>query len=174
MVALARRCTVCGHAQVQEIDRRLVRGETIAGIARDFAVSEDALKRHFENHTVKTLSASPTTAEMTQADDLLGQVRALQDEAQDILAEARAAGDLRTALRGIGQALSCLELLCKVEGRLQDQQSVQVNVNLDIYHSPEWREVGAMLAEVLAPYPDLRGEIAARLKAMAQAAEAGQ
>ena len=147
MVALARRCTVCGHAQVQEIDRRLVRGETIAGIARDFAVSEDALKRHFENHTVKTLSASPTTAEMTQADDLLGQVRALQDEAQDILAEARAAGDLRTALRGIGQALSCLELLCKVEGRLQDQQSVQVNVNLDIYHSPEWREVGAMLAE---------------------------
>jgi hypothetical protein len=31
-----------------------------------------------------------------------------------------------------------------------------------------------MLAEVLAPYPDLRGEIAARLKVMVQVAEAGQ
>ena len=172
MVALARRCTVCGHAQVQEIDRRLVRGETIAGIARDFAVSEDALKRHFENHTVKTLSASPTTAEMTQADDLLGQVRALQDEAQDILAEARAAGDLKTALMGIGKAKECLELLFKVEGRLQDQQSVQVNVNLDIFHSPEWLRVGRMLAEVLRDYPDLRATVAAKLGDMAEAAEA--
>ena len=167
---MARRCTVCGHAQVQEIDRLLVRGESIAGIARDFAVSEDALKRHFENHTVKTLSASPSTAEMSQADDLLGQVRALQGEAQAILTEARAAGDLRTALQGIGKAKDCLELLFKVEGRLQDQQSVQVNVCMDIYHSPEWVRVGRMLAEVLGPYPDLRGEVATRLIAMAEEA----
>ena len=171
---MPRRCTVCGHAQAQEIDRRLVRGESIAGIARDFAVSEDALKRHFENHTVKTLSTSPTTAEMTQADDLLSQAKALQTEAQDILGEARAAGDLKTALMGIGKARDCLELLFKVEGRLQDKRSVQVAVCMDIHHSPQWRQVGAVLAEVLAPYPDLRGEIAARLKAMVLAAEAGQ
>jgi len=169
---MARRCTVCGHAQVQEIDRRLVRGESIAGIARDFAVSEDALMRHYNNHTVKTLSASPTTAEMTQADDLLAQVKALQDEAQSILDEARAAGDLRTALQGIGKARECLELLIKVEGRLQDQQAVTVSVNMDIYHSPEWVRVGRMLAEVLRDYPDLRAEVAARLGDMAEAAEA--
>lgn len=168
---MARRCTVCGHAQVQEIDRRLVRGESIAGIARDFAVSEDALKRHFENHTVKTLSASPSTAEMTQADDLLGQVRALQGEAQAILTEARAAGDLKTALLGIGKARDCLELLFKVEGRLQDQQSVQVNVCMDIYHSPEWVRVGRMLAEVLRDYPDLRAQVAARLGDLAAEAQ---
>ena len=169
---MPRRCTCCGHAQAQEIDRRLVRGESIAGIARDFAVSEDALKRHFENHTVKTLSASPSTAEMSQADDLLGQVRALQGEAQAILTEARAAGDLRTALQGIGKARDCLELLFKVEGRLQDQQSVQVNVSTDIYHSPEWARVGRMLADVLRDHPDLRAQVASKLGDMAEAAEA--
>jgi len=102
----------------------------------------------------------------------LSQVKALQNEAQSILNEARAAGDLRTALRGIGQALSCLELLSKIEGRLQDQQSVQVNVNMDIYHSPEWVRVGRMLADVLRDYPDLRATVAAKLGDMVEAAEA--
>ena len=171
---MARRCTACDHPQREEIDRQLVRGEPYRTIADHFGLSKTALIRHKESHIPDALIKAQDAGEAAQADDLLAQVKALQTEAQAILGEARAAGDLRTALRGIGQALSCLELLSKIEGRLQDQQSVQVNVNLDIYHSPQWRQVGAMLAEVLGPYPDLRGEIAARLKAMVQAAEAGQ
>ena len=151
---------------------QLVREESYRTIADQFGLSKTALIRHKESHIPDALVEAQDAGEVAQADDLLGQVRALQDEAQDILTEARAAGDLKTALRGIGQALSCLELLFKVEGRLQDQQSVQVNVNLDIFHSPEWVRVGRMLAEVLRDYPDLRAQVAARLGDMAEAAEA--
>ena len=153
---------------------QLVCGESYRTIADRFRLSKTALIRHKESHIPDALVEAQDAGEVAQADDLLAQVKALQAEAQSILGEARSAGDLKTALMGIGKAKECLELLFKVEGRLQDQQSVQVAVCMDIHHSPQWRQVGAMLAEVLAPYPDLRGEIAARLKAMVQAAEAGQ
>jgi hypothetical protein len=171
---MARRCTVCDHLRREEIDRQLICGEPYRNIAERFSLSLGSIARHKESHIPAALVEAQEAGEVAQADDLLSQVKALQSEAQSILGEARAAGDLKTALMGIGKAKECLELLFKVEGRLQDQQSVQVNVNLDIFHSPEWRQVGAMLAEVLAPYPDLRGEIAARLKVMVQVAEAGQ
>ena len=169
---MPRRCTVCDHPQREEIDKQLVCGEPYRTIADRFRLSKTALLRHKESHIPDALVEAQDAGEAAQADDLLSQVKALQSEAQSILGEARAAGDLRTALRGIGQALSCLELLSKIEGRLQDQQSVQVNVNMDIYHSPEWLRVGRMLAEVLRDYPDLRAEVAARLGDMAEAAEA--
>ena len=171
---MARRCTVCDHLRREEIDRQLICGEPYRNIAERFSLSLGSIARHKESHIPAALVEAQEAGEVAQADDLLSQVKALQSEAQSILGEARAAGDLKTALMGIGKAKECLELLFKVEGRLQDQQSVQVAVCMDIHHSPQWRQVGAMLAEVLAPYPDLRGEIAARLKAMAQAAEAGR
>ena len=171
---MTRRCTVCDHPQRDEIDMQLVCGGSYRDIAGQFNLSKTAVSRHKESHIPAALVEAQDAGEVAQADGLLAQVKALQAEAQSILGEARSAGDLKTALMGIGKAKECLELLFKVEGRLQDQQSVQVAVCMDIHHSPQWRQVGAMLAEVLAPYPDLRGEIAARLKAMVQAAEAGQ
>ena len=169
---MPRRCTVCDHPQREEIDMQLVCGESYRTIADRFRLSKTALIRHKESHIPDALVEAQDAGEAAQGDTLLAQVKALQSEAQDILGEARAAGDLRTALRGIGQALSCLELLSKIEGRLQDQQSVQVNVNMDIYRSPEWLRVGRMLADVLRDYPDLRATVAAKLGDMAEAAEA--
>jgi len=169
---MARRCTACDHPQREEIDRQLVRGEPYRTIADHFGLSKTALIRHKESHIPDALIKAQDAGEVAQADDLLSQVKALQSEAQDILGEARAAGDLRTALLGIGKARDCLELLFKVEGRLQDQQSVQVNVSMDIYRSPEWLRVGRMLADVLRDYPDLRATVAAKLGDMAEAAEA--
>jgi len=148
---------------------QLVREESYRTIADQFGLSKTALIRHKESHIPDALVTAQEAGEVAQADDLLSQVKALQNEAQSILNEARAAGDLRTALQGIGKARECLELLIKVEGRLQDQQAVTVSVNMDIYHSPEWVRVGRMLAEVLRDYPDLRAEVAARLGDMAEA-----
>jgi len=148
---------------------QLVREVSYRTIADQFGLSKTALIRHKESHIPDALIKAQGAGEVAQGDNLLAQVKALQSEAQGILGEARAAGDLKTALIGIGKAKECLELLFKVEGRLQDQQSVQVNVNLDIFHSPEWLRVGRMLAEVLRDYPDLRAEVAARLGDMAEA-----
>jgi hypothetical protein len=169
---MARRCTVCDHPQREEIDMQLVCGESYRKIADQFSLSFGSIARHKESHIPDALVKAQDAGEAAQADDLLAQVKALQSEAQSILGEARAAGDLRTALLGIGKARDCLELLFKVEGRLQDQQSVQVNVSMDIYRSPEWLRVGRMLADVLRDYPDLRATVAAKLGDMVEAAEA--
>jgi len=166
---MARRCTVCDHPQREEIDRQLVCGGSYRKIADQFSLSFGSISRHKDGHIPAALVKAHDADEVAQGDTLLDQVRALQVESQTILAEARAAGDLKTALLGIGKALNCLELLFKVSGQLQDQQSVTVSVNMDIYHSPEWVRVGRMLAEVLNDYPDLRAEVAARMGDMAEA-----
>ena len=151
---------------------QLVREGSYRTIADQFGLSKTALIRHKESHIPDALIKAQGAGEVAQGDNLLAQVKALQSEAQSILGEARAAGDLRTALQGIGKARECLELLIKVEGRLQDQQAVTVSVNMDIFHSPEWVRVGRMLADVLRDYPDLRATVAAKLGDMVEAAEA--
>ena len=69
-------------------------------------------------------------------------------------------GDFRTELAGIGQARACLELLAKLLGELDERP--QVNVVL----SAEWISVRAVLLSALAPFPDARAAVAARLQAL--------
>ncbi len=66
--------------------------------------------------------------EVAQADNLLEQVQNLQAKALSILAKAEAAGDLRTALQGIREARSCLELLAKLQGELQQEGTVNITL----------------------------------------------
>ena len=53
-----RRCTICSHEHVGAIDRALIAGRPIRGIAKTFGVSEDAVGRH-RAHLPKTLAQSP-------------------------------------------------------------------------------------------------------------------
>src|SRR5687768_3337477 len=110
---MPRLCTVCTHPERAAIDAALVSGEPMRGIARRFAVSEDALNRHRRDHIAATL-AKAADAESVAADDLLGQVRFLQAKALGILSSAEAAGSLNVALGAIREARGNVELLAKL------------------------------------------------------------
>ncbi|MGD0953106.1 MAG: hypothetical protein ABR985_12065 [Methanotrichaceae archaeon] len=45
-----RKCQICKHNDLEEIDRCLLAGGSVAGLAREFEVSEDALRRHTLGH----------------------------------------------------------------------------------------------------------------------------
>lgn len=47
---MARACTICTHPERVAIDHALVAGEPYRGIARRFAVSDDAVERHAAHH----------------------------------------------------------------------------------------------------------------------------
>jgi hypothetical protein len=53
---MPRPCSICTHPEVQAMDQALQAGERFAGVARRFAVSEDALGRH-ARHTPARLLA---------------------------------------------------------------------------------------------------------------------
>jgi len=146
-----RPCTVCQHPNRDEIDKRLAIDSNFAGISRDFAgISEDALKRHKEKHLPGTLAKAENIKEVAKADALLEDVKSLRKKALGILESAEKAGDLKTALLGIREARSCMELLAKVEGQLKD--APQINFVL----SAEWIELRTLIITALDPYPEAK------------------
>ena len=157
---MPRVCTVCGHPERAALESALVAGEPTRRIAARFAVSDTALRRHKSDHVAQALAKAQAAAEIVRAEDLLGQVRALERKAETLLARAEHEGDLRTALLGVREARSCLELLAKLLGELDERPQVNLLVN------PEWLRVRDLLLDALAPYPDARAAVAARLGRM--------
>lgn len=156
---MPRTCTVCNHAERSEIDRALLSGEPYRNIAQRFGTSPTALYRHKE-HLPNELVKAQAAEEVAQADNLLEQVKSLQTRALSILDRADAAGDLRTALSAIREARGNLELLAKLLGELQSE-STTVNV----YSTPEWLTLRAVLISALQPYPDAARAVSRALTA---------
>jgi hypothetical protein len=120
---MARPCSICSHPNREEIDRELIEGKSLAEIVSIFpTITKSALHRHKESHLPQSLAQAKEAQEVAQGDTLLSQVRSLQHKALSILKQAEAAGELRTALTGVREARSCLELLGKVSGQLPPER----------------------------------------------------
>jgi len=150
---MARTCTVCSHPEKEEIDRLLVRGDSIAGIARDFAVSEDALKRHFDNHVPKTLAASPSAKEITDADKLLSEIEEVKNRALRLLDKAENAQDTRVyglPSQYLKEFREYVRLMAELSGKLAAQPQIT------IINNPQWVELRTLIITALEPYPEAR------------------
>jgi len=153
---MARTCTVCSHPEKEEIDRLLVRGDSIAGIARDFAVSEDALKRHFDNHVPKTLAASPSAKEITDADKLLSEIEEVKNRALRLLDKAENAQDTRVygpPSQYLNEFREDVRLMAELSGKLAAQPQIT------IINHPQWIELRTVIIEALDPYPDAKAAV---------------
>jgi len=156
---MPRACTICTHPNLEAINGALITCQAYRTVAQRFAASPDAVLRH-KAHLPIALVQAQQAVEVARADTLLDQVRQLQAKALAILDRAEEAGDLRTALLGIGQARSCLELLARLEGELDERPVVNVLV------SPQWLQVRSVVLEALEDHPQARAAVAARLMAV--------
>ncbi len=158
---MPRSCSICTHDARSEIDEALVAGESSGALAARYrSLSEQAIRRHRSNHLPATLAKAHEAEEVANADELLGQVRELQARALTILDKAERAGELTTALRAIREARGNLELLGKLAGELQDGATV------NLYLSPEWLELRALIVAAVEPYPEARGSILRALESV--------
>jgi hypothetical protein len=155
---MSRKCTICSHAEAEAINQELIKGTPYRTIADRFNVSKAALIRHKEKHLPVALTQAQAAQEATQADSLLDQIEALRRKAVSLLSQAEAAGDLRTALAGIGQARGCLELLAKVRGELAQEGAVNITI------SAEWVELRAVILQALEPYPEAKQKLVAAIE----------
>ena len=155
---MPRRCTVCGHEKVEEINRLLLEGVSLRDLAGRYSVSKTALHRHKESHLPAELTKAQEAQEVAKADSLLAQVTELRDKALSILDKAEQAGDLRTALQGIKEARGCLELLARLQGELQEQTIVNILIN------PQWLSLRTVILQALEPYPEARQAVARALR----------
>ena len=165
---MSRTCSICNDPNCDEIDRLGRLGDSTAKIAQEFALSYDALYRHFKaDHHIRDVTAIPTTSELATSEDIYKEIGNWHVEARDLHQKAKADGDLKVALLGLDKALRCLELMAKMHGQIQEQ-NIRINLQASIYTSPEWSKVGDILAFLLAPHPELRSQVARELLALAQ------
>jgi hypothetical protein len=155
---MPRKCTVCEHEKVEEINRLLLEGVSLRDLAGRYSVSKTALHRHKESHLPAELTKAQEAREIAKADSLLDQVAELRDKALSILDKAEQAGDLRTALQGVREAKGCLELLARLQGELQEQATVNILIN------PQWLSLRTVILEALEPYPEARQAVARALR----------
>ncbi len=152
-----RACTVCQHPAREDIDRALVAGAPLRRLSAEFGLSLQALHRHKSGHLVAALVAAQKAQEVARADDLLSQVRYLQERALEILDRAEAARDYKTALQSIREARGCIELLAELTHQLERRPEI------NILMSPEWWRIRTAMLEALEPYPEARIAVAQRL-----------
>lgn len=161
---MPRVCTICAHERREVIEKAMLDNVPYRDIALREKVGVMALQRHKNGgHIAQRLAQAQAAQEVSQADDLLTQVRGLQAEAHRIKDKAEKAGDLKTALASIAQLVKIIELLAKLRGQLAQENSTTVTVNVE----PKWETVQAVLWNILAPYPDIRVLIAEGLKDVA-------
>ncbi len=146
---MPRKCSVCEHIQVKDIDESLVNGTGLRKIAERFSLSTTAVHRH-KKHLNGTLIKAREVMKITHADNLLEQVKYLQEKSLHILSKAEEIGDYRACTSAINEARKCLELLGKLAGELQDGQTVNVIV------SPQWVELRTTIIEALEPHPEAK------------------
>jgi hypothetical protein len=154
-----RTCTTCVHSQRDTIDAALVAGESFRYVALRFGTSAAALFRHKAEHLPASMTKAREAKEITQADDLLGQVRELQRRTMAILdmATAEETSDLKIALAAIREARGCLELLAELTGELAQEGTVNGLI------APEWLALRSALPAALAPYTEARAAVAGAL-----------
>jgi len=126
---MPRTCTICTHANKDEIDKALIDNATVRDIARRHSVSKDAVHRHKQSHLPRALVQASQAAEVVHGDNLLNQMRDLNARTLTILARAEHTGELRTALAAIGEVRRNLELLARLMGELE-QKAPQVTTNI--------------------------------------------
>ena len=133
---MPRRCPICDHEDLDEINAALASNERIRTIAERWSVRKTALMRHRNEHlpysAIEAKEAEAKEAEAKEAeedalgDDLLDQVRDLQERALATLEEAEEAEELNAALRAIREVKGNLELMTDPLNEL-DERSVDNN-----------------------------------------------
>ncbi len=155
---MPRTCTICTHERRADIDSALLAEEPLRDIARRYATSKDALARHRE-HLPKQLVKAQEQEDISQAIDVVKQLKAINGATLAILKEARADKNGELALKAVDRIQRQLELQAKLLGELQQEGTINLVLNA------EWLTLRAVVIGALQPYPDAAGAVTRALSA---------
>jgi hypothetical protein len=152
---MPRRCTVCSlpPKDCLEVDKALVQRTPYRDIARQYAVSKDALSRHRKEHIPETLLKGHEAREAADGDKLLRHLKSLHGKTIELLQWAEFAQEYGTALRAVREARENLALLAKLFGQLDERPVVNVLV------SQEWVATRTAIVVALEPHPEARESV---------------
>jgi len=158
---MPRVCSICVHPKRKDIDKALTeRSASNRRIAAQYGVNESAIRGHKTNHLKDRLlkaAERDEQADIRNALDVVGQLRAINGASLTILKEARETRDGDLALKAIDRIQRQIELQAKLIGELSDGNTVNVVVSAD------WIEIRSTILAALQPFPAAAHAVAGRL-----------
>lgn len=121
---MGRTCTICHHPKRQEIDKALVRGESLGTIAARSGTSKSSVKRHSDSCISRQLAKAKEAKEVSDvkaASELVKELLELTQKAASVLARAMREKDGELALKAIARMERQLELKARLLGELEDR-----------------------------------------------------
>ena len=117
---MTRKCSVCEHDDLAEIEYALASNEALRTIADRWSVSKTDLMRHRNQHLSVSVIEAKEAEEDTPADKLLAEVRDLQKRTLTIFDEAEETDELSIALQAIMEAKGNVERSVKLLGEVTE------------------------------------------------------
>ena len=125
---MTRKCSVCEHDDLAEIEYALASNEALRTIADRWSVSKTDLMRHRNQHLPASVieevreaeEGAPANEEDAPADKLLDEVCDLQKRTLTIFEEAEEAEELSVALQAIMEAKGNVERSVKLLGEVTE------------------------------------------------------
>ncbi len=172
-------CGICAHPDRVRIETLAVSGASTAAVARKFAVSYDAVRRHVRRHVSperRTLLVAGPAAKLEElalrgadeSESILEHLAALRSVLFSRLAAAAEAGDDGNVALLSGRALDVLRSLGKLAGVLTEGSTYNVTNNILIH--PQFLALEQMLLEELRAFPEARARVVAGLRRLDQRA----
>jgi len=146
---MARVCLCCRHLKREELDARLLAGDSSTAVAEAYEVSHDSVSRHRHKHLAgpmvaaaeAALAALPDTEEarlerarlalsVAHGSNLLTQLGELVRDASAIQQRAEDAGDFGIALQAVRELTRLIKLAAQFRGELASGSNTQVNVGV--------------------------------------------
>ncbi len=146
-------CSICGHPQLDEINRMIAEQEKLTDISRKFAVSDDALRRHKEKCIITALSATPNTKDVIAGDLLLEQLQAVRKKTLELLDMAIEAANTKVygaPSHYLSELRQQIKLWAELEGRISSQPQIT------IINNPEWIELRTVIIQALDDHPEAK------------------
>ena len=164
------KCTVCQHPERTRIELFLTEGVTMNSVARKYAVTRHALRRHWDNHlsperkATLALGSAPDREALTSriADENSGVIdhfRAVRAGLTRLFNAALDATDGTTGAMVGGRLIECLNSMGKLTGELANSPLVQINQQNNYLSDPGFARFQAMLIETLRPYEEARNAV---------------
>ena len=154
---MSNRCRTCSSPRREEIEHDLLASVPIRDIEAKYGVGRMSLQRHLQRgHIAASVVEAVKLRKVAYSEDLLDKLMFLQNEALQILREAKESRQteglrvaLAMALNAIGKAGQLLETQVRLVEALK---RAEFSVNIAIVADPVWPEVLRILTDALRPH----------------------
>ena len=159
---MSRTCTICTHPERAAIEAAIVVATSYRDIARQYAVSKDAIHRHKENCIKQSFQQAQEERSEASGINVAREMIWCNEQVHCLYLSALGGEkpDRRLALSAMGEIRKQSELWAELQGDLDR------GTHIELHQSAEWANVREIIFQALQPYPEAKVAVARALFAL--------